>query len=81
VSGEDFPFVVDTPLARLSRDHRLGVLRTFLDRKGQVILLSTDEEVVDDKLDAIRDRILTAYQLRVRTEDGVAVTTLEPEAL
>ena len=29
VSGRTFPFVVDTPLARLSRDQRLGVLRTY----------------------------------------------------
>jgi len=81
VSGQDFPFVVDTPLARLSRDQRLGVLRTFTDRPGQVILLSTDEEVVGDKLDAIRDRIVGAYQLRVRSDDGVAVTILEKETL
>ena len=81
VSGQDFPFIVDTPLARLSHDQRLGVLRTFTDRPGQVILLSTDEEVVGDKLDAIRDRILVAYQLRVRHEDGVSVTTLEDDLL
>jgi len=81
VSGQDFPFIVDTPLARLSHDQRLGVLRTFTDRPGQVVLLSTDEEVVDDKLDAIRDRILVAYQLRVQHEDGVSVTTLEKEIL
>lgn len=81
VSGQDFPFVVDTPLARLSRDQRLGVLKTFTDRSGQVILLSTDEEVVGDKLEAIRDRILAAYQLRVRSDDGVSVTTVEAEAV
>jgi DNA sulfur modification protein DndD len=81
VSGRDFPFIVDTPLARLSHEQRLGVLRTFTDRLGQVILLSTDEEVVGDKLDAIRDRILAAYQLRVRHEDGVSVTTIEEDPL
>ncbi|MCO6415212.1 AAA family ATPase [Siccirubricoccus sp. KC 17139] len=81
VSGQDFPFVVDTPLARLSRDQRLGVLKTFTDRPGQVILLSTDEEVVGDKLDAISDRILAAYQLRVRSDDGVAVTSVERDTV
>jgi DNA sulfur modification protein DndD len=81
VSNQDFPFVVDTPLARLSRDQRLGVLKTFTDRPGQVILLSTDEEVVGDKLDAIRDRIAAAYQLRVRSDDGVSVTSVESETL
>lgn len=76
VSGQTFPFIVDTPLARLSRKQRLGVLKTFTDRPGQVILLSTDEEVVDDKLDAIRDRICASYELKITTDRGVSVTTV-----
>ena len=76
VSGRTFPFVVDTPLARLSRVQRIGVLKTFTDRPGQVILLSTDQEVVDDKLDAIRDRIIASHELKVAHNEGVAVTTV-----
>ena len=76
VSGRTFPFVVDTPLARLSRAQRIGVLKTFTDRPGQVILLSTDEEVIDDKLDAIRTRLVAAYELRVRNDKGIAVTSV-----
>ena len=76
VSGRTFPFIVDTPLARLSRDQRLGVLKTFTDRPGQAILLSTDQEVVDDKLDAIRNRIAASYELKVTQDRGVAVTTV-----
>ncbi|MCY4285750.1 MAG: AAA family ATPase [Thiotrichales bacterium] len=76
VSGRIFPFVVDTPLARLSRDQRIGVLKTFTNRPGQVILLSTDQEVVDDKLDAIRHRIAKSYELRITHDYGVAVTTV-----
>ena len=76
VSGRTFPFVVDTPLARLSRDQRIGVLKTFTDRPGQVILLSTDQEVVDDKLDAIRDRIVASYALKLSHDQGVSVTTV-----
>ena len=81
VSGETFPFIVDTPLARLSREQRIGVLKTFLDRSGQVILLSTDQEVVGDNLEAIRDRIAAAYRLNIETEDGVAETTIEKDQL
>jgi len=77
VSGRDFPFVVDTPLARLDVDHRVGVLRHFTERAGQVILLSTDTEVVGPYLDAIRKRILAAYRLNVHVEDGVTVTTVQ----
>ncbi|MDE0011488.1 MAG: AAA family ATPase [Candidatus Poribacteria bacterium] len=77
VSGRTFPFIVDTPLARLSREQRLGVLKTFTDRQGQVILLSTDQEVVDDKLDAIRDRIAASYQLTVTQDRGVTATMVQ----
>jgi DNA sulfur modification protein DndD len=77
VSARDFPFVVDTPLARLDEEHRLGVLRHFTDRAGQVILLSTDTEVVGPYLDAIRKRVLSAYRLSVRTDEGITVTSLE----
>ncbi len=76
VSGRTFPFVVDTPVARLSRDQRIGVLRTFTDRPAQVILLSTDQEVVGDKLDAIRDRIVASHELRIAHDQGVAITTV-----
>ena len=76
VSGRNFPFIVDTPLARLSRDQRIGVIKTFTDRSGQVILLSSDEEVVDDKLDAIRSRISASYELKVIQDKGVVVTTV-----
>lgn len=77
VSGRDFPFVIDTPLARLDEEHRIGVLRHFTERNGQVILLSTDTEVVGPYLSAIRNRILKAYRLQVRTEDGITVTSVE----
>ena len=63
-------------LVRLSRAQRIGVLKTFTDRLGQVILLSTDQEVVDDKLDAIRHRLAGCYELRIVHDRGVAVTTV-----
>ena len=81
VSGRTFPFVVDTPLARLSKAQRIGVLKTFTDRPGQVILLSTDEEVVDDKLDAIRSRLAAAYELRISDDKGVSVTSVHEIAV
>ena len=76
VSKRTFPVIVDTPLARLSLEQRLGVLRTFTDRPGQVILLSTDQEVVDDKLDVIRHRIAASFELKLAPDGGIAVTTI-----
>ncbi len=76
VSQRDFPFVVDTPLARLSKDQRLGVLKTFCDREGQVILLATDTEVVGEERDVISGRIQAAFDLKVAIEDGIVVTSV-----
>lgn len=75
ISGRAFPFVVDTPLGRLDEQHRIGVLEHFTKRDGQVIMLSTDTEIVGKYLDSVRRRILCAYQLDAETEDGVTVTT------
>ena len=75
ISGRSFPFVVDTPLGRLDEQHRIGVLEHFTKRGGQVIMLSTDTEIVGPYLDAIRRRVLCAYKLDVQIDDGVTVTT------
>jgi DNA sulfur modification protein DndD len=68
VSERCFPLVVDTPLGRLDEEHRLGVLRYLAKRPGQVILISTDTEVVGPYLDAIRDRVERTWRLENRTE-------------
>ncbi|TCK42391.1 DNA sulfur modification protein DndD [Paraburkholderia sp. BL8N3] len=69
VSGRDFPIIVDTPLGRLDVKHRMGVLKHFLSRSGQVILLSTDTEVVGQYYDAIRTRISKTYRVD-HVDDG-----------
>jgi len=51
------------------------VLDHFTKRDGQVIMLSTDTEIVGKYLDTVRRRVLCAYQLHAETDDGVTVTT------
>ncbi len=80
ISGRVFPFVIDTPLARLSRDHRFGVLRVLGQQQGQVILLSTDEEVVEDKYDAVRDKVAAYFELELKHDRGVANTSVRRAA-
>lgn len=69
VSGRSFPIIVDTPLGRLDVKHRMGVLKHFLSRSGQVILLSTDTEVVEQYYDAIRTRVSKTYRVD-HVDDG-----------
>ncbi len=75
ISGRIFPFVIDTPLARLSKDHRFGVLKVLGQQPGQVILLSTDEEVVDDKYQAVKNKIAAYFQLEVNHDPGGIAST------
>lgn len=63
LSRRTFPLVIDTPLGRLDEEHRQNVLRFLANRETQVILLSSDTEVVGPYLDAIRDRVAKAYRL------------------
>lgn len=57
------PIFVDTPLARLDSHHRLAVVRDFWPSLGsQVIVLSTDEEVVDDLLAVAQPSVAATYR-------------------
>ncbi len=66
ISRKKFPIVVDTPLGRLDQQHRINILRHLAARDAQVILLSTNTEVVGTYLEAIRPRILKTYRLESR---------------
>src|SRR6056297_248719 len=61
VSGRGFPMVVDTPLGRLDIEHRKGVLNHLVQREHQVILLSTNTEVVGEYLREISPHVQKKY--------------------
>lgn len=63
VSGREFPMVVDTPLGRLDVEHRKGVLNHLVRRGHQVILLSTDTEVVGEYLREIEHNVQKRYRI------------------
>ncbi|USK37131.1 DNA sulfur modification protein DndD [Cytobacillus firmus] len=49
VSGANFPFVIDTPLARLDSIHRSNLVNHYFTKlSDQVIILSTDTEITQD---------------------------------
>lgn len=72
VSERTFPLVIDTPLGRLDENHRLNVLKHITSRKGQVILISTDTEVVGQYLATIRSKVAKFYIIRNKVDGGVA---------
>ena len=66
----ELPFVIDTPLARIDSEHRRNILDYFFSRlPGQVIILSTDEEINSEGIVALSPQISDVYLIEHR-EDG-----------
>ena len=78
VSQRSFPIIVDTPLGRLDERHRVALMKQFASLPGQVILLSTDTEVVGPALEAITKNVAQTYLLRHNHRGDVGATKTEP---
>jgi DNA sulfur modification protein DndD len=64
LSGRLMPFVIDTPLGRLDQQHRRRFVAEFLPNAShQVILLSTDTEIVGTLYDDIRPLLARHHEL------------------
>lgn len=74
LSRRTFPLIIDTPLGRLDEEHRRNVLRFLAGRKTQVVLLSSDAEVIGPYLDTIRDRVAKAYLLESETRGSYRIS-------
>lgn len=60
--ASDMPVIIDTPVARLDRTHRLNIARHYLPKAAaQIVLLSTDTELVGDFLEPIRNHIGASF--------------------
>ena len=60
----EIPFVIDTPFARIDTEHRRNIsLHFFSKLKGQVFILSTNEEIDSEHVRMIKDHIATTYVL------------------
>ena len=60
----EVPFVIDTPFARIDSEHRNNISKYFFrELKGQVFILSTNEEVEDKQFSMLEDKLATTYML------------------
>ncbi len=64
LSGQEIPFIIDTPYARIDADHRKEISEKFFPNiSNQVIILSTDEEVNEEYYEIIKPYIAKEYLL------------------
>ena len=75
-SGRPIPTVIDTPLGRLDSAHRKHLVeRYFPAASHQVILLSTDEEIVGEYYQKLKPHICRNYLLAHDSSNGT--TTIQ----
>ena len=64
------PYIIDTPFARIDKEHRGKILSQFFKKlDGQVIILSTDEEIVGEYYESVSGILSNTFVLS-HTENG-----------
>ena len=64
LSKQEIPFVIDTPFARIDTEHRNNISNYFFKQlKGQIFILSTNEEIDADNYSIIESKIAKTYML------------------
>lgn len=70
-TGMTLPTVVDSPVGRLDRSHRTNLVdRYFPQASRQVVLLSTDEEIVGEHLQLLLPQVGAQYRLDFDEAEG-----------
>lgn len=76
LSGQNIPFIIDTPYARIDANHRKEISEKFFPNiSKQVIILSTDEEINEEYYKIIKPYIAKEYLLV--NEENQNRTTVE----
>ncbi len=58
------PFIIDTPFARIDTEHRINIVDYFFKRlPGQLLILSTNEEINAKHMQAMADSISNSFML------------------
>lgn len=74
IRTSELPFVIDTPLARIDSEHRRNILVHFFSRlPGQVIILSTDEEINHEGLEVLSPKISDIYLIEHQEDSTSSV--------
>jgi DNA sulfur modification protein DndD len=70
-SGRPLPFIIDTPLARLDKEHRVSLIEQFFPiASHQVVIFSTDTEVDENFYPKLYPYITRSYSMIYDSKKG-----------
>ena len=70
-SGRPLPFIIDTPLARLDKEHRVSLIEQFFPiASHQVLIFSTDTEVDENFYPKLQPYITRSYSMIYDSKKG-----------
>jgi len=73
-SHNDIPFIIDTPFARIDTEHRSRITEKFFAQlKGQMFVLSTNEELNKEHLNSLSDQVAKVYMLEYGQDKSTRV--------
>lgn len=76
VSGKEAPVIVDTPLARIDREHQENLITRYYPKAGpQVIILPTDSELDIGKYTLLKPYVYKEYRLNNSDGDRTQIET------
>lgn len=74
-SGKEIPTIIDTPMGRLDGKHRTKLVENYFpEAAGQVILLSTDEEIAGQYYKKLKPSVAKEYHISY--EEAVKTSTI-----
>lgn len=74
ISGFDSPILIDTPVARVSDEHRENFANIFLEvsKNKQIILLLTPAEYSEDISDLLEEKVHNKYEINLLPGESVS---------
>lgn len=73
LANRELPLVIDTPMARLDGEHRQHIVEKYYPFAGeQVILLSTDKEIVGDEFELLQPHVSKTFLIQ---KDSVSASS------
>ncbi|WP_433631189.1 AAA family ATPase [Halomicrococcus sp. NG-SE-24] len=76
----DAPVIIDTPIGRLDPTHKQNLIDHYHEFSNQVLILYQPNELSEEDLDEMQDRVAEHYEIRIR-DDMDSASEIVPQAL